>query len=158
MSDQPIRLNVSAAIVRDGKVLVIEFDDESGVHYNLPGGGVDAGESLAQALKRECLEEASAEVEIGRLLLIWEYIPADHDFKFGTRHKVGHVFECRLINGSQPKMPKTPDAHQSGVKWIPLSEISESPTPRRHPLLPAIGADIVRALSAEGPVQIVNAD
>ena len=32
-----IRLNVAAVIVREDKILLVEFDDETGLHYNLPG-------------------------------------------------------------------------------------------------------------------------
>src|SRR5687767_189484 len=34
-----IRVNVAAAIVRENQILAIEYDDESGLNYNLPGGG-----------------------------------------------------------------------------------------------------------------------
>ncbi|MCA9912487.1 MAG: NUDIX domain-containing protein, partial [Anaerolineae bacterium] len=71
-----IRLNVAAVIVRHDALLLVEFDDETGLHYNLPGGGVEEGETLHQALRREVREETHAELaEIGRLLLAWEYVP-----------------------------------------------------------------------------------
>lgn len=54
MSEQQgIRVGVNAAIVRDQAILLVEFDDaQSGLHYNLPGGGVHAGETLHAALRR----------------------------------------------------------------------------------------------------------
>jgi ADP-ribose pyrophosphatase YjhB (NUDIX family) len=48
-----IRLNVAAVIARDDKILLVEFNDETGPHYNLPGGGVEFGESVYEALRTE---------------------------------------------------------------------------------------------------------
>src|SRR3712207_8409262 len=49
----------------EGAVLMVEYD-EWGLHYNLPGGGLERGESLHEGVRREVLEETSAEVEVGR--------------------------------------------------------------------------------------------
>src|ERR1700728_4353327 len=61
-SDQPdvkYRLNV-AAILRNGagKILIGERQDRPGA-WQFPQGGVDDGETLEQALKRELMEEIS---------------------------------------------------------------------------------------------------
>jgi ADP-ribose pyrophosphatase YjhB (NUDIX family) len=73
MMQPGIRFGVNAAIVRDGAILLVEFNDEqSGLHYNLPGGGVELGETLHEALRRGVREETCAEVEVGPLLLVWE--------------------------------------------------------------------------------------
>jgi 8-oxo-dGTP diphosphatase len=123
-----IRLNVAALIVRDEQVLLVEFDDDSGLHYNLPGGGVEEGETLAEAVRREALEEAGANVDVGRLLLVWEYIPAQENFRYGTTHKVGLIYECVLQTGSEPYFPAQPDSHQTGVRWLPLAKLAEVET------------------------------
>lgn len=137
-----IRLNANAVIVRNNKILLIEFNDENGIHYNLPGGGVDEGESIAQGLQRECREEANAEISLGRLLLIYEYVPGLHGHKYGPRQKVGHIFECELKN--EPSMPAKPDTNQIGVKWIPLDSLASAP------LFPAIAEDLLEALKNRG--------
>ena len=70
-SDQPglkYRLNV-AAILRDGagKILIGERVDRSGA-WQFPQGGVDEGETLAQALVRELREEISLEASAYRIV------------------------------------------------------------------------------------------
>jgi 8-oxo-dGTP pyrophosphatase MutT (NUDIX family) len=57
-------LAVSAAILRDGKVLVVRRAraPASGV-FSLPGGVVEAGETLAEAVKREVGEETALTIE-----------------------------------------------------------------------------------------------
>ena len=46
---QGIRLATRAVIVRDDAILLVAFDDENGFHYNLPGGGIEPGETLYDA-------------------------------------------------------------------------------------------------------------
>ncbi|GGB44231.1 hypothetical protein GCM10007199_07030 [Fictibacillus barbaricus] len=33
------------------------------------------------------------------------------------------MFDCTLKNSSIPKLPLKPDPNQTGVKWVPLSEL-----------------------------------
>jgi ADP-ribose pyrophosphatase YjhB (NUDIX family) len=62
---QPI-VGVGAVIFRDdGAVLLVKRDREPGKgRWSLPGGAVELGETLMEALKREVREEASIGVEI----------------------------------------------------------------------------------------------
>ena len=55
-------LGVEIAIIEAGKVLLIKRRD-FGV-WLLPGGGIDAGESAAEAAVREAQEETGLEVEL----------------------------------------------------------------------------------------------
>ncbi|WP_314952394.1 NUDIX hydrolase [Bradyrhizobium cosmicum] len=64
---QPTRpqIAVSAAIFRDGKVLLTRrARSPAKGFYSLPGGRVEFGESLHQALMREVDEETGLEIEI----------------------------------------------------------------------------------------------
>ena len=148
-----IRLNVAAVIVRDDKILLVEFDDVSGLHYNLPGGGVEVGESVYEALRREVREECFAEVEsIGAMLTAWEYIGAKENYKYGDSHKVTLVFPCTLQAGSDPHFPPNPDAHQTGIRWVALDELHNvSLVPdiadRLVPLIRSSGTSLVYVLS-----------
>lgn len=118
-----IRVSARALIVRGGSVLLVEFDDESGLHYNLPGGGVEPGESLVEALQRETAEETSAEIEVGPLLFVVEYEPQRNLMWAGPVHALSFIFECSLAGEVEPGMPACPDANQTAVKWIRLSDL-----------------------------------
>jgi 8-oxo-dGTP diphosphatase len=59
------QLAVSAAIFRDGKVLLVRRARSPGQgFYSLPGGRVEFGESLHQALAREVDEETGLKIDI----------------------------------------------------------------------------------------------
>ena len=123
--DTHIRISTKALILRDNAILLVEYDDESGLHYNMPGGGVEPDETLEETLKREVQEETCAEVEIGRPLIITEYEPKRNAFWGGTRHSLTVIFECKLTGDTEPQMPQNPDPNQTAVKWIPLVDLEK---------------------------------
>lgn len=64
------RIGVYGIIANEGKILLVNV--RSTGKYFFPGGGVKKGESLADALNREILEEAGIEVEIEKMLMFGE--------------------------------------------------------------------------------------
>ncbi|RAS73097.1 NUDIX domain-containing protein [Priestia endophytica] len=119
----PIRVRGSALIIENEAVLLVEFHDENGLHYNLPGGGVEHGESLLQTVKREAREEASVDIEVGEVAFLYEYVPHLNHDKYGSVHSLTTIFDCSLREGENPKVPEERDQNQTGVKWVPLDEL-----------------------------------
>ena len=69
-----IRNTVRAVIVRDDRLLLVHNRGDDGEdRFALPGGAQDLGETLAQTLQRECLEEIRSAVAIGPLLHVADY-------------------------------------------------------------------------------------
>ncbi len=122
-------------------MLLVEIDDETGLHYNLPGGGVEAAESISEALRREVKEETRADVTVGELLWIIEYEPKRNQFWAGKLHKLSLIFACRLQGEVPPGQPPAPDTNQTAVKWVPVSELASIE------LLPHIG-DLIDQVAA----------
>jgi 8-oxo-dGTP diphosphatase len=125
-----MRNAAKAIIVRDGHLLVtVNRDVNGGEFYILPGGGQDFGETLHEALHRECIEEIGARIEIRDLVCIREYIGRNHEFaEFdGHVHQVEFMFHCTLDDRQQPGNGILPDSKQLGVKWIPLAELPTAP-------------------------------
>lgn len=132
-----IRVTARALIVANEAVLLVEFDDESGLHYNLPGGGVDPGETIIEGLKREAKEEVSVTIEVGPLVFVIECEPSKNSSWAGPVHGLHLIFDCRLSGESRPQLPVHPDANQTAVKWVKLSELESVE------LLPHITARII---------------
>jgi 8-oxo-dGTP diphosphatase len=75
--DRPVAFGVG---VRDGQVALVRVEPTGGpVRIDLPGGGIDPGESAAQALAREFTEETGLEVAARARLTL-----ADHYFVNGA--------------------------------------------------------------------------
>ncbi|WP_042162188.1 NUDIX domain-containing protein [Paenibacillus gorillae] len=57
---EKIRLRACALIIENDAILLVEFkndhDDGDGVHYNLPAGGLEPGETLVEAAIRPLSE------------------------------------------------------------------------------------------------------
>ncbi|WP_226679802.1 NUDIX domain-containing protein [Sutcliffiella horikoshii] len=120
-----IRVRAGALIIKNDSILLIEFNDENGLHYNLPAGGTQPGETLKEAVKREAKEEASIDVEVGPLAFVYEYAPHLNSNKFGDTHSLGLMFECNIKDGCTPRIPANPDPNQTGVRWVSLTELDK---------------------------------
>src|ERR1700686_4860111 len=71
-------LGVGAIIIQAGCVLLVERGREPLKGYwSLPGGAIEAGESLVEAVRREVLEETSLEIEPLSVFEIFERITRD---------------------------------------------------------------------------------
>ena len=92
-------LAVSAAIIRDGKVLIVRRarPPAAGL-YTLPGGGVEVGETLMAAVAREVQEETALIVEPVGLAGYREAIARDGDGRI-ERHFVILPFAARWVAG-----------------------------------------------------------
>ncbi|MEH6952277.1 NUDIX hydrolase [Nitrobacter sp. NHB1] len=104
------RLAVSAAIFRDGKILLVRRARPPGRGlHSLPGGRVEFGETMAEALHREVAEETGLTVEIVGLAGWREVIPTQP----GHGHYLVMSFAARWIAG-EPVLNDELDA----FRWV----------------------------------------
>jgi 8-oxo-dGTP diphosphatase len=112
-------LAVSAAIIRDGKVLVVRRARKPALDvYTLPGGVVEAGEPLSEAVVREVREETALEIDVGTLAGHREVIVRDRVGR-AERHFVILCFAARWIAGEPVLNEELDDA-----RWIDPSELT----------------------------------
>jgi 8-oxo-dGTP diphosphatase len=116
-------LAVSAAIVRAGQVLVVRRAREPAKGlFSLPGGVVEIGETLTQALVREVREETNLLVEPVALAGFRETITRDRDNRV-ERHFVILPFAARWLAG-EPVL----NEELSEARWLHPDELAPLPT------------------------------
>ena len=117
--DRPY-LAVSAAIIRDGHVLIARRAKGASTGlYTLPGGVVELGETLHQAVVREIAEETGITIEPVALAGQREFIARDETGKV-SRHFVILCFAARWLAGEG--MPQVEEL--SELRWLRPAELS----------------------------------
>jgi ADP-ribose pyrophosphatase YjhB (NUDIX family) len=112
-------LAVSAAIVRDGKVLVVRRARNPALSlYTLPGGVVETGETLLQAVTREVREETALTIEPVGLAGHREAIVRDAQGCV-ERHFIILCFAARWLAGEPALNEELDDA-----RWLDPAELS----------------------------------
>ncbi len=111
-------LAVSAAIFRNGKVLVVRRARKPALNlYTLPGGAVEAGETLVEAAIREVREETSLSIKPVALAGHREVIARDDAGKV-ERHFVIMCFASRWLSGEPVLSDELDDS-----RWVDPSEL-----------------------------------
>jgi len=123
-----IRNAARALIVQDEQILLLRKQGYSdGERFALPGGGQSPGETLHQALLRECLEEIGTRVLIQDLVHVADYFKPRDTEPPSTRHLVEFLFSCEVPESYEPVNGAHPDKHQVEVVWAPLAAVSRMP-------------------------------
>jgi 8-oxo-dGTP diphosphatase len=112
------RVGVSCAVLRDGKVLLIERG--SGAlkgFWSLPGGHIEPGETARDAALREVREETGVEARIAGNVDAHDVILRGAEGRLAT-HYVLIVFCARWLAGEP-----TPHSDAAAARFVPLAEL-----------------------------------
>lgn len=89
-----IRIRVSGLLVDGERILLIAHRKDDKVYWLLPGGGVDYGEPLPDALQRELKEELGIQVDVGEMAFMCDSIEPAY-----KRHILHIFFHCAYRSG-----------------------------------------------------------
>ena len=106
-------VEVAAALIWQGDRFMIcqrPANKKRGLLWEFVGGKLEAGESVADALQRECKEEIDVELSVGEL-----FMEVVHEYPDITVHL---SLMCAEIIGGEPKLLEHND-----IKWIRPEEI-----------------------------------
>lgn len=137
-------LGASVAVFRGGRVMLAARGRApmEGL-YSLPGGGVEPGETLAEAALRELREETGVEAQIFGFLAPVEVIERDPQGRVRV-HIVIAAHAARWVSGEPQTGPEARD-----IRWISEDEIESLPT---TPGLPDVLARAFALARREGIV------
>jgi 8-oxo-dGTP diphosphatase len=118
---------VGAILVSDGALLMVQRGREPAKGlWSIPGGRVEFGEYLADALVREVKEETALDIEVDDLIGIAEVV--------GDPHYVILDFGARIIGNDVP----SPSDDVAEARWVTFDEVLTLPcTPRFVELMQA---------------------
>lgn len=121
---------------RQHQVLLMRRRKEGRVYATLPGGGIELGETPAEACAREMLEEVNLVVEVVREILTLENL-GSHEHYFLTRLVSG---EMRLGDG--PEGVRHSEDNWYSPEWVALERLEEVN------LMPEGARGLVRSLTS----------
>ena len=112
-------VGVGAVVVKDGKALIVKRGHEPRKgEWSLPGGRVELGETLVDAVRREIREETGLEIEVGPVVELFDRI---HRLDGRVRyHFVIVDYLCRCVGGELCAGDDAEDA-----AWVGADELSE---------------------------------
>ena len=106
-----------ALIEKDGKYLVTrraKSDDYMPGYWDMPGGTIEFGEDILDALEREIGEEIRLKVKIGKPVAVYNFLSN------GDRHQFMVTFACEYVSG-EPSLSMDHDEY----RWVSLEELAK---------------------------------
>ncbi len=115
--DDTFRLSAHAVLVNPSGQILQLASTHGDRAWGLPGGALEPGETIHEAVARECLEELGCPVTIGHLTGVY-YHAAFNSQAF--------IFRADLPEGAEIRLSPEHSDH----RWFPLDELS--PIQRRR--------------------------
>lgn len=115
--EKPIA-GVVAIVFKEDSVLLVRRGNEPGRgRWGFPGGVVELGETVREAVVREAMEESGLRVEPVELVAVYDSITRDDD-GYIRFHYILSEFLCRVVGGSL-----RPSSDVSDARWFRLDEL-----------------------------------
>ncbi|MDR0233279.1 MAG: NUDIX hydrolase [Zoogloeaceae bacterium] len=120
-------VTVAALAVQEGKFLLVEEETDTGIRFNQPAGHLEEGESLVDAVARECLEETGYRFRPTALVGIYLWSRPSGDITYLRFAFAGDVI------GHEPDRPL--DSGVLAPHWLTPEAIRASTGKHRSPLI-----------------------
>ena len=117
-------VGVGAIVIERGRVVLVKRGHAPlAGEWSIPGGALEVGETLREAVVREVLEETGIAVEPSELLGVYDRVLRDTDGRT-LYHYVLIDFLCRRLDG-EPRA--SGDAEEA--RWFTKHEVAKLPLP-----------------------------
>jgi 8-oxo-dGTP diphosphatase len=114
------RVDVVYALICDEsqkKILMVKNRRGDSLEYSLPGGAVEAGETLEEAVIRETMEETGFHIEVDGIAAVNEAF-----FRAKGHHAIFFTFLAKIAGG---EMEISRPGEIAGVCWMALHEADQ---------------------------------
>ena len=123
-----IRPGVKAFIVHKGKLLVVkervQRDGKTVIIHDLPGGGIEMGERVHEALHREVMEEVGLKIRIEKPVGSWDFVLENK--QEGDVLIVCLGYQCSLENDQHIDITHNPAVEDIfETVWLSKAEVIE---------------------------------
>lgn len=105
----------SIIIQKDDAILLMQYHYNGNYLLNIPGGNLDEGETMAQALVREMREELGIEVALSELLFVCEVVSS------APKTTLHAVFVGTVVSGTPQLNPAETSAE--ALVWLPVKDL-----------------------------------
>jgi 8-oxo-dGTP diphosphatase len=137
-------------IVRAGRLALIERYRDDQHYFAVPGGGVEKGETIAEAAHREAEEELGVPVVLGSLRV--SILHREEDGTFQQQWYFDASVDRDDIVVAGPELHNHPSKGTYAAVWVPLAELAGKR------VLPQAVADLVVANAGAWPDELIEID
>lgn len=118
--ERPVRISAKGLVIVGGKMAALKLRDANEEWYIMPGGGLESGELIPQAVEREIAEELGMRVSCGELLFVVEGARGE------SFHRVDMVFACEYVDEIDGARLHR-DTNQVGADWLDIDTLNVQP-------------------------------
>ncbi len=116
--NKPHGIRAAGIVIHNDQILLMHRIKDGQEFYVLPGGGVEAGDTIQHTIIREIAEETCQQVTVN-------YIAYHLDFPDNSDHYIG---VCTYIGGGEVKLggeeaDRQTEQNQYHPQWVPLSAV-----------------------------------
>jgi len=118
---------VYGILINDNHEVLVSDEERNGFQFTkFPGGGLEWGEGITDALKREFIEELNLEIEILDLFYLTDFFQVS---AFNSKDQIISVYykiTCDSWNAINTNLKKTFTPNCENHRWIKITNLSET--------------------------------
>lgn len=123
---QKFNVRVYGILINDKNEILVSDEQRNGFQFTkFPGGGLEWGEGITDALKREFLEELNLEIEVGELFYLTDFFQVS---AFNSKDQIISIYyRVSCLNWAKIEInaTKTFTEHKENQRWINLNQLKK---------------------------------